>query len=93
MDLVRNPVNSIDRHIGRRIRIRRQMLRMSPAEAAAKLGVPISVLAEYEGGLLRLDVRSLVRMASLLSVRMRFFYDGVATIDDACLQASRRVND
>lgn len=93
MDMMRDPVNSIDRHIGRRVRIRRQMLRMSSAEAAAKLGVPIAVLEEYETGVLRLDVRSLVRLAPILSVRMRYFYDGIIAADEAAPPTARRVND
>jgi transcriptional regulator with XRE-family HTH domain len=92
MEPLREPVNSIDRHIGRRIRIRRQLLRMSSAEAAARLGVPEAVFAEYEAGLLRLDARSLLRLVGVLDVRLRFFFDGIVTVEEAH-PAARRVND
>lgn len=74
---LRNPVNTIDRHIGRRVRIRRELLRMSPTQAAARLGVSEAILAEYELGLLRIDARTLFRMVQLLGVKTRYFYEGV----------------
>ena len=93
MEVSRDAVNSIDRHIGRRIRIRRQMLRMSTAEAAAKLGVPQSVFGEYEEGLLRLDPRGLMRLMAVLGVRIRYFYDGIVLAPDQAAPFQRRVND
>ena len=93
MAVPQDVVNSIDRHIGRRIRIRRQMLRMSAAEAAAKLGVPQAVLAEYEEGLLRLDARALMRLVAVLGVRIRYFYDGMSVVQDEATPVQRRVND
>jgi transcriptional regulator with XRE-family HTH domain len=93
MAVSRDDVNSIDRHIGRRVRIRRQMLRMSAAEAAAKLGVPQAVFAEYEDGLLRLDPRALMRLRTVLGVRVRYFYDGITLAPDAAAPVQRRVND
>ena len=90
----RDPVNSIDRHIGERIRVRRRLLRMSAAEAAAKLGVSEAVLAEFEAGLLRIDVRTLMRLVPLLGVRMRYFYDGLAAAaEPEAFPLVRRVND
>jgi transcriptional regulator with XRE-family HTH domain len=92
MEPVREPVNSIDRHIGRRIRIRRQLLRMSSAEAAARLGVREAVFAEHEVGLLRLDALALIRLSGVLGVRLRYFYDGLLASDEAA-PVVRRVND
>jgi len=88
--LRRNTVNSIDRHLGRRLRVRRELLRMSSAEAAARLGVNEAVLAEYELGLLRVDARTLFRLMLLLGVRMRYFYDGLGSDE---IVSARRVND
>jgi transcriptional regulator with XRE-family HTH domain len=92
MEPVRESVNSIDRHIGRRIRVRRQLLRMSCAEAAARLGVREAVFAEHEAGLLRVDVPTLIRLSGVLGVRLRYFYDGVEA-SDAAMPVVRRVND
>ena len=89
----RDAVNSIDRHIGRRVRIRRQMLRMSTAEAAAKLGVSQTVFGEYEEGLLRLEPRALMRLMAVLGVHIRYFYDGLAAAADEAAPVQRRVND
>lgn len=93
MDLLHDPVNPIDRHIGRRISVRRQFVRMSPAEAAAKLGISQSLLAEYEAGLLRADPRMLLRLVSLLGVRLRYFYDGLPGANDVIAPIARRAND
>ena len=92
MEPTRESVNSIDRHIGQRIRVRRQLLRMSTAEAAARLGVRETVFLEYEAGLLRLDALGLIRLSGVLGVRLRYFYDGMAAREEASA-AVRRVND
>ena len=72
--------------------MRRQLLRMSCAEAAARLGVSEGVLAEYELGLLRVEARVLCRLVPLLGVRMRYFYDGLAQ-DGALTPLARQAND
>ena len=86
-------MNSIDRHIGRRVRIRRELLRMSSTEAAVRLGVSEAILAEYELGLLRIDARTLFRMVQLFGVKTRYFYEGVASDGLAARPFPRRAND
>ncbi len=92
MESASGSVNSIDLHIGRRIRIRRLLLRMSVAEAAVRLGVREQVFEEYEAGLLRLDAVGLIRLSGVFGVRMRYFFDGAEMADEE-LSAVRRVND
>lgn len=92
MEPVRESVNSIDRHIGRRIRVRRELLRMSPTEAAARLGVREAVFAEHEAGILRIDALALIRLSGVLGVRLRYFYDGMVATDRS-VPYMRRVND
>ncbi len=91
MEPLRESVNSIDRHIGRRIRARRELLRISVAEASARMGVCEVVFAEHEDGLLRINAMALIRLSGVLGVRLRYFYDGLVASDS--VPALRRVND
>lgn len=91
MSVSRSGVNSVDHHIGDRIRCRRQLLKMSITEAAVRLGVSESVFLEFESGELRIDAMTLLRLSGLMGVKVRYFYAGLTGA--GALPALRRVND
>jgi transcriptional regulator with XRE-family HTH domain len=83
-----NPANAIDRHMGEQLRARRLLLRMSAAEAAARLGRTEQVLAEFESGALRMDPLTLYRLSGLLGVSVRYFYQGLSSASVPAPRAS-----
>lgn len=76
-------VNPIDRHVGGRLRARRLFLRISAAEAGARLGCSQAVLAEFETGALRVDPQTMYRLTGLLGVSVRYFYLGLPSAEAA----------
>ena len=69
--------NSIDTHIGGRLRQRRFELGLSPAEMARVLGLSTEQYTECENGTRRLGAMLLVRTTRLLELPMSWFFEGI----------------
>ncbi len=67
---------AVDAYIGARLAIRRTMLRMSRETLALRLTLPVSVIAGFEAGLLRIQAKTLQDISQILQVPVRFFVDG-----------------
>lgn len=70
--------NAVDRHVGSRIRLRRQLLNMSQEKLGEELGVTFQQVQKYERGTNRVGAGRLFILARVLDVRVSFFYDGVS---------------
>jgi RNA polymerase sigma-70 factor (ECF subfamily) len=66
--------NSVDVHVGSRVRARRLMLQMSEDWLAGMLEVSLAKLEEMEVGTLRIDHATLMRLCDYLDVPERYFY-------------------
>jgi len=75
----RNP-NAIDVHVGKRLRMRRLMLRMSQEVLADKLGITFQQVQKYENGTNRISAGRLHGIAHILQVPVQFFFDGLPEI-------------
>ncbi len=71
--------NSIDKHIGMRVRRTRQFREMSQEAFAAALGVTLHQVKKYEGGFERIGAVELVAICKILHVRPSFFFTDVKT--------------
>ncbi len=69
--------NPIDIHVGKRIRMRRLMLRMSQEKLADALGVTFQQIQKYEKGANRVGASRLQQIASALRVEVSFFFEGL----------------
>ncbi|MBB3659716.1 transcriptional regulator with XRE-family HTH domain [Rhizobium sp. BK650] len=67
----------VDVEIGRRIKRRRQQLKMSQTALGAAVGVSFQQIQKYERGHNRVSASTLYEMALLLSVPMAFFFEGL----------------
>lgn len=70
--------NPIDRHVGSRVRLRRQMMEMSQEKLGDELGVTFQQVQKYERGANRIGAGRLWHLARVLEVPVSFFYDGVS---------------
>ncbi len=70
--------NAVDRHVGSRIRLRRQLLNMSQEKLGEELGVTFQQVQKYERGTNRVGAGRLFILARVLDVPVSFFYDGVS---------------
>lgn len=68
------PLNSIDAHVGARLRVRRLLIQMSEDWLAGQLGVSVGELEEMEQGRLRISYEHLMELTDLLDVPERYFY-------------------
>ncbi|WP_208437017.1 helix-turn-helix domain-containing protein [Bartonella taylorii] len=75
-----------DTFVGKRIRFRRKMLKMSQKELAHALSVSYQQVQKYETGLNRVSAGRLKDIADILSVPLTFFYTDVLKKQEAPYQ-------
>ncbi len=66
--------NPIDVHVGERIKLRRQLLRLSQQNLAKKLGLTFQQVQKYEKGFNRVGASRLWDISRVLNVSMDFFF-------------------
>ena len=69
--------DSVDRLVGRNIRIQRLAKGLSQTELANALGVTFQQVQKYEKGVNRVGAGRLAKIADTLAVPISFFFDGV----------------
>ncbi len=69
--------NPVDIHVGTRVRLRRQVLKMSQEKLGDQLGVTFQQVQKYERGANRVGASRLWRMAEVLEVPVNFFFEGL----------------
>lgn len=82
--------NSIDRHVGARIRMRRLMLKMSQTALGDALGVTFQQVQKYELGTNRVGASRLQQMAGALQVPISYFFENAPEISAGSNSASKR---
>ena len=70
-----NP-DSIDVHVGSRIRLRRSILGLSQENLAEALGLTFQQVQKYERGVNRVSSSRLYQLGQLLDVSVNFFFEG-----------------
>jgi transcriptional regulator with XRE-family HTH domain len=68
--------NPIDKHVGSRVRMRRQMLAMSQAQLGDALDLTFQQVQKYEKGTNRMGASRLQQMSDILQVPVEFFFEG-----------------
>lgn len=69
--------NSIDIHVGSRIRLRRVMLGLSQEKLGDGLGITFQQVQKYEKGTNRVGASRLQHISELLDVHISYFFEGV----------------
>lgn len=82
--------NPVDIHVGTRVRLRRQILKMSQEKLGDELGVTFQQVQKYERGANRVGASRLFRISQVLDVPIAFFFEG---IDDMMPSAEFAEND
>ncbi|CAK02244.1 helix-turn-helix domain-containing protein [Bartonella tribocorum] len=80
----KNP-HSNDISIGRKIRFRRKMLKISQKELGDRLGVTFQQIQKYEKGLNRVGAGRLQEIADILDISIFFFYADISTKEHVLL--------
>jgi transcriptional regulator with XRE-family HTH domain len=86
-----NRANSIDRHVGMRIRERRIMLGLSQQQMADMIGVTYQQAHKYERGINRISAGRLFEISRVLNVPISFFYEGLDGVEDESSNQRQRM--
>ena len=70
--------NPIDTHVGSRIRLRRQLIKMSQEKLGDELGVTFQQVQKYERGANRVGASRLYRLSRVLEVPVQFFFEDLS---------------
>lgn len=65
----------VDLHVGRRMRLRRNLLGISQETLAHKVGLTFQQVQKYERGLNRISSSRLFDISKVLNVRVSYFFD------------------
>jgi transcriptional regulator with XRE-family HTH domain len=67
----------IDRHVGRRVRMRRLVVGISQEKLGEALGITFQQIHKYERGTDRIGAGRLQQIAKALGVSIKFFFEGL----------------
>lgn len=95
--------NPVDVHVGTRIRLRRQIMKMSQEKLGDELGVTFQQVQKYERGANRVGASRLHKMSDTLKVPVGYFFEGLnsdaaeaadeaVTLADEFIQSTDGVN-
>lgn len=69
--------NLVDVHVGLRIRLRRQAMKLSQEQLANSLGISFQQVQKYENGSNRVSASRLYNVAQTLGTPVSYFFDGL----------------
>ena len=67
--------NAIDKHVGKRVRLRRTLLGLSQEQLGAELNVTFQQVQKYERGANRISASRLWDISQILDVSIGYFFD------------------
>ncbi len=79
----------VDIHLGKRLRWRRKSMGLTQQDVGEALGIRFQQVQKYESAANRMSAAVLWKLANLLEVDVRYFFDGLGELT-APSQASRK---
>jgi transcriptional regulator with XRE-family HTH domain len=79
-DKKKGRANSIDEHVGQRLRQRRTIVGISQEKLAELVGITFQQIQKYENGANRISASRLFQFSQLLEVPVDFFFDDTAKL-------------
>src|SRR5580700_11139322 len=76
LSMTKKSPSPIDDHVGKRVRMRRMMLKMSQGKLGEALGLTFQQVQKYEKGVNRVGASRLHHIASILQVPISFLFEG-----------------
>lgn len=70
----------VDKHVGKRLRVRRSLLGISQEKLAEAVGVTFQQIQKYERGTNRVSASRLLKFSQILSVPVDYFYEHLEEI-------------
>jgi len=70
----------VDIHLGKRLRWRRKAMGLTQQDVGVALGIRFQQVQKYESAANRMSAAVLWKLANLLDVDVRYFFDGLADL-------------
>jgi transcriptional regulator with XRE-family HTH domain len=67
--------NHVDQHVGKRLRLRRNLLDLSQDDIARRMGLTSQLIQKYEAGETRISASRLYEIATQLAVPITWFFE------------------
>ncbi len=83
--------NSLDAHVGVRLRHRRTLMGMSQEKLADALGITFQQVQKYERGVNRIGASRLYDLGNILEVPISFFFEGLVANQKSSKKTARGV--
>jgi transcriptional regulator with XRE-family HTH domain len=80
----RAAADPVDIHVGRRIKLRRVLLRISQEELAVDIGITFQQVQKYESGANRVSASRLYDVSRVLGCPVTYFFDDIKSEDMGC---------
>jgi transcriptional regulator with XRE-family HTH domain len=68
---------TVDLHLGRRLRVRRKTMGLTQKDLAANCGLRFQQVQKYESATNRMSAAMIWKLSGVLGVEVQFFYDGL----------------
>ena len=81
--MARRDPNSIDVHVGNRVRMRRQLIGMSQEKLGELLGITFQQVQKYEKASNRISASRLHHVAQILGVPVQYFFEELPVSDSS----------
>lgn len=85
--------NAVDRHVGMRLRLRRQLMKISQEELANSAGITFQQVQKYERGANRVGAGRLYRFAQVLEAPVTYFFEGLPESAETTAPAGTEVQE
>jgi transcriptional regulator with XRE-family HTH domain len=72
--------HEIEKHVGKKIKLFRQLKGLSQSEIAVHLGITFQQFQKYESGKNRIPVSRLIKLAEIFNVNMTVFFDNTVNV-------------
>ncbi len=82
--------NSVDVHVGRRVRMRRTLLGMTQTSLGEAIGLSYQQMQKYERGVNRISASRLFKLSRVLDVPIDFFFEDMPAEVAASSPAAKR---
>ena len=69
--------DSVDVHVGQRLRVRRSLMGMSQEKLADSIGLTFQQIQKYERGVNRISAGRLFQFSKILDIPVSYFYDQI----------------
>ena len=74
---MRRAPDATDKHVGKRVRMRRLMIKMTQEKLATQLGLTFQQVQKYEKGVNRISASRSRELSHVLQVPVQFFFEGL----------------